>query len=87
MHEAGVTERILEVVLEHANEAHAQRVTDVYLDVGAESGIDTDSVEFHWPLLSEGSVAEGAALHFNSKNDEPFSFRLTSIEVDEAPTN
>ena len=86
MHEAGVTERILEVVLEHAKEAHAQRVTDVYLDVGEESGIDTDSVELHWPLLNEGSVAEGSILHFNTAPDEPFSFRLTSIEVDE-PVN
>lgn len=84
MHEAGVTERILEIVLEHAKEANATRVTDVYLDVGEESGIDTESVELHWPLLSEGSVAEGSVLHFDAKEDEPFSFRLTSIEVDEA---
>jgi hydrogenase nickel incorporation protein HypA/HybF len=84
MHEAGVTERILEIVLEHAKEAKAARVTDVYLDVGDASGIDTDSVELHWPLLSEGSVAEGAVLHFSAKEDEPFSFRLTSIEVEEA---
>lgn len=83
MHEAGVTERILEVVLEHAKEAHAKRVTDVYLDVGDESGIDTESVELHWPMLSEGSVAEGAVLHFNNSTQEPFAFRLTSIEVDE----
>ncbi len=84
MHEAGVTERILEVVLEHANEARARRVTDVYLDVGDESGIDPDSVELHWPLLSEGSLAERAVLHFNVATQDPFSFRLTSIEVDEA---
>ena len=83
MHEAGVTERILEIVVEHAKDAHAQRVTDVYLEVGEESGIDTDSVELHWPLLSKGSVAEGAALHFEHA-DAPFTFRLTSIEVDEA---
>jgi hydrogenase nickel incorporation protein HypA/HybF len=86
MHEAGVTERILEIVLEHAKEAHATRVTDVYLDVGEESGIDTESLELHWPLLSEGSVAEGSVLHFSAKEDDPFSFRLTSIEVDEADT-
>lgn len=85
MHEAGVTERILEIVVEHAKEAHAQRVTDVYLEVGEESGIDTDSVELHWPLLSKGSVAEGATLHFDQA-DAPFTFRLTSIEVDE-PSN
>jgi hydrogenase nickel incorporation protein HypA/HybF len=86
MHEAGVTERILEIVLEHAQAAHAQRVTDVYLEVGEESGIDTESVEMHWPLLSKGSVAEGSVLHFQAKEDEPFSFRLTSIEVDEPET-
>ena len=83
MHEAGVTERILEIVVENAKQANAQRVTDVYLEVGDESGIDTESVEMHWPLLSEGSVAEGSILHFEKKEDEPFSFRLTSIEVDE----
>ncbi len=83
MHEAGVTERILEVVVEHATDAHAQRVTDVYLEVGEESGIDTDSVELHWPLLSKGSVAEGATLHFD-QSEAPFTFRLTSIEVDES---
>jgi len=86
MHEAGVTERILEIVLEHAKEAHAERVTDVYLEIGEESGIDKDSVELHWPLLAEGSVAEGSVLHFDSKEEEPFTFRLTSIEVDEAET-
>ncbi len=86
MHEAGVTERILEVVLEHAQAANAHRVTDVYLEVGEESGIDTESVEMHWPLLSEGSLAEGATLHFEAKEDEPFTFRLTSIEVDEPET-
>jgi len=85
MHEAGVTERILEIVVEHAKEAHAQRVTDVYLEVGEESGIDTDSVELHWPLLAKGSVAEGATLHFDQA-EAPFTFRLTSIEVDE-PSN
>ncbi len=86
MHEAGVTERILEIVLEHAKQANAQRVTDVYLEVGEESGIDKDSVEMHWPLLAKGSVAEGSTLHFDAKEDEPFSFRLTSIEVDEPET-
>jgi hydrogenase nickel incorporation protein HypA/HybF len=82
MHEAGVTERLLEVVVQHAQEANARRVTDVYLEVGEESGIDTGSVELHWPLLSRGSVAEGASLHFDP-SEAPFAFRLTSIEVDE----
>ncbi len=83
MHEAGVTERILEIVLEHAKEGNAARVTDVYLEIGEDSGIDSESVEMHWPLLAKGSVAEGSVLHFEANDDEPFAFRLTSIEVDE----
>jgi hydrogenase nickel incorporation protein HypA/HybF len=83
MHEAGVTERILEIVIEHANDAGARRVTDVYLDIGVGSDVDPESVELHWPLLSQGTVAAGSALHFTSRDDDPFSFRLTSIEVDE----
>jgi len=82
MHEAGVTQRILDVVVQHALSANARRVTDVYLEVGEGSGIDTGSLELHWPLLSKGSVADGAALHFDSC-ETPFIFRLTSIEVDE----
>lgn len=82
MHEAGITERILEIVIEQAAQAGARSVTDVYLEVGEASGIDTDSVALHWSLLSRGSVAEGAALHVETSAD-PLAFRLTSIEVDE----
>ena len=82
MHEAGIAERILEIVVEHAEQAEATRVTDVFLEVGEGSGIDTAAVELHWPLLSQGSVAKGATLHFDS-SPEPFTFRLTSIEVDD----
>jgi hydrogenase nickel incorporation protein HypA/HybF len=82
MHEAGIAERILEIVVDHAEQAEAARVTDVYLEVGDASGIDTAALELHWPLLSQGSVAEGATLHFDSST-EPSTFRLTSIEVEE----
>ena len=83
MHEAGVTERILEIVAEQAAEAGALRVTVVHLEAGADSGIDPASIELHWPLLSKGSVADGARLHFDEATS-PSTFRLTSIEVDEA---
>ena len=82
MHEAGIAERILEIVLENAGDADGIRVTDVYLEVGEASGIDSGAVELHWPLLSKDSIAEGATLHFET-SAEPFTFRLTSIEVDD----
>jgi Zn finger protein HypA/HybF involved in hydrogenase expression len=80
MHEAGVAERLLEVVLEQAVLADGERVSDVYLEVGDASGIDAESLTLHWGLLSHGSAADGATLHLDASAD-PFAFRLASIEV------
>jgi hydrogenase nickel incorporation protein HypA/HybF len=82
MHEAGVTERILEVVIEHATEANAKHVTDVHLEIGEESGVDAEAVATHWEILSKGTLAEDAELHFEEAST-PFTFQLTSIEIDD----
>lgn len=64
MHELPVTESILEVTLRHAKAHNAKRVTDIYLVLGDWSTIIDDSIQFHWDLLSEGTLAVGARLHF-----------------------
>jgi hydrogenase nickel incorporation protein HypA/HybF len=64
MHELPVTESILEIALRHAAEAGASQVTDLYLVVGDLSSIMDDSVQFYWDMISEGTIAEGAKLHF-----------------------
>lgn len=64
MHELSVTESILDIVLRHAEDAHARRITDIYLVLGDLSSIVDDSVQFYWDMISEGTRAEGAALHF-----------------------
>lgn len=64
MHEVTVTENILEITLRHAEEVHATRVTDIFLVIGDLSTIIDDSVQFYWDIISEGTMAEGATLHF-----------------------
>ena len=64
MHELPVTESILENTLRHARGAKAVGVTDVYLVIGQLSSIIDDSVQFYWDMISEGTIAEGASLHF-----------------------
>jgi len=64
MHELSVTENILEIALRHAGSAQATRITNLYLVIGQLSSIVDDSVQFYWDIISQGTQAEGARLHF-----------------------
>ncbi len=61
MHEMPVTQAMLNMALEHAD---GQRITDIYLRVGMISAIVPGSVEVFFDYLSQGTLAEGATLHF-----------------------
>jgi hydrogenase nickel incorporation protein HypA/HybF len=65
MHELAVTEQILKLALHHAEEAHARQVTDLHLKIGTLSTIIDDSVQFYWDIISQGSLCQGATLHFD----------------------
>lgn len=65
MHELPVTESILEIVLRHASKAEARRVNSIYLVIGQLSSIVDDSIQFYWDMISQGTIAEGATLHFH----------------------
>ncbi len=64
MHELPFVENILQITLEHAEKAGAQRVLALNLVIGQMSSIVDDSVQFYWDLLSRGTIAEGAELRF-----------------------
>ena len=64
MHELMVTESLLEIALRHARDAEAGRITDLHLVIGELSSVIDDSVQFYWDIVSEGTPAEGAKLHF-----------------------
>jgi hydrogenase nickel incorporation protein HypA/HybF len=64
MHELSVTEEVLRIASEHAQEARATRITAIHLVVGDLSSIVDDSVQFYFDFLSRGTIAEGARLQF-----------------------
>ncbi len=79
MHELAVTESILEIVERHAPLAGAGRVTDLHLVLGEMATIVDESVQFYWDIVSRGTVAEGARLHFRRV---PALFRCTDCHAE-----
>jgi hydrogenase nickel incorporation protein HypA/HybF len=66
MHESPIVQELLDTALRHAAEHHATRVAAVHLRLGELSAITADSVQFYWDHMSEGTICEGATLHFTS---------------------
>jgi len=64
MHELAVTESVLEIAIRHAREQKARKITNLYLVIGQWSNVVDDSVQFYWDIISEGTIAKGATLHF-----------------------
>lgn len=64
MHELPVTQSILDIALRHAEQAGATKVTDLYMVIGQLSSIVDDSIQFYWDIVSDGTIAKGATLHF-----------------------
>ena len=64
MHELPIAESILEIAQRHGKQADATRISDIYLVIGQLSSVIDDSIRFYWDMISEGTLAEGARLHF-----------------------
>jgi hydrogenase nickel incorporation protein HypA/HybF len=64
MHELSVTQSLLEIALRHAQQVGAQKITVLNLVVGQLASIVDDSVQFYWEIVSQGTLAEHAQLHF-----------------------
>jgi hydrogenase nickel incorporation protein HypA/HybF len=64
MHEFSITQNILSIVLEKAEEVQASKVSKINLVIGELAGIVDDCVEFYFGFLSKDTAAEGAVLSF-----------------------
>lgn len=64
MHELPITESILDICLRHAQQAGASRITDIHLVIGQLSSFVDESIQIYWDIISAGTPAIGARLHF-----------------------
>lgn len=64
MHELAITEQIAAIAIRHGEENNATRISDLYLVIGDLSSVVDDSVQFYWDIVTEGTLCEGATLHF-----------------------
>jgi len=64
VHELAVTQRVLDIALEKAKEAQANRVAAINLVIGEMSSIADDCMQFYFDFLSQDSPASGATLSF-----------------------
>jgi hydrogenase nickel incorporation protein HypA/HybF len=64
MHELPVTQSLLEIALRRARESSATRITDLHIVMGELATMLDDSIQFYWDILAEGTIAQGAILHF-----------------------
>ena len=64
MHELAITQSMLDLVLEQAEKAGAKEVEKINLVIGEMTGVVDECVQFYFNFLSQGTIAEEAALFF-----------------------
>jgi hydrogenase nickel incorporation protein HypA/HybF len=62
MHELQVTERILEVALDHASRHEVARIVAIHLRIGELSDLEDQWIQHYFDYLSRGTLAENARL-------------------------
>ncbi len=78
MHELSITQSILSITLEKAEEARANKVTRVNLTLGELSGMVDESIRFCFGFLSKDTPAAQADLAFRH---QPIKLRCRNCEA------
>jgi Zn finger protein HypA/HybF involved in hydrogenase expression len=82
VHEAGIADSILDIVVARAAEAGAGRIIAIHLEAGVLAGVSEEALRFHWEQHAAGTSAEGAVLHL-VQTEEPTDLRLVAIDVED----
>jgi hydrogenase nickel incorporation protein HypA/HybF len=84
MHDYSITESLLSLALEKANEAGAAKITRINLVIGELSGVVSECVQFYFDAISRDTIASGAQIEFEMK---PTRVRCHKCQAVFAPRN
>jgi len=62
MHELGITENIISIVLKHGEKEDAKKITKITLKIGELTQVVGDCIQFYFDQLSKDTIAENAEL-------------------------
>lgn len=62
MHELSITQSVLDIALDHAEQNGAKHISRIVLTIGAMTMVVGDCVRFYFDTISKGTLAEGAEL-------------------------
>ena len=64
MHELGITQSIVNIVLDKAKEAQASKIVQINLVAGELAGFVPECIQFYFDILSKDTIAQEASLIF-----------------------
>ncbi len=67
MHELPVTRNIIEIAIEKAAQAKAQKISRIDVVIGEISGVETDCVSFYFDILKKDYDMAGTSLIFHTE--------------------
>jgi len=65
MHEHHYALQIFQAAEKYARENNSDRVQEIRLTLGKDSGLTAENISMYFETISEGSICEGAKLTFN----------------------
>ncbi len=60
MHEFGIAEKILNLVLDEAKQHNIQKITTIRVQVGEANNLSAESLQFAFGLVSKNTIAQDA---------------------------
>ena len=65
MHELSIVMSIVDIAQSQAQQAHAQAIEEIELDIGNLAGVELDALEFAWPQGVKNTMLEKAVKRIN----------------------